>query len=120
MVHLAVNESEMIKPYDFAGTLITEWDDGRKVWDEVLKSDDCVENFVDSLVAICCHFGFDGYLLNVENSVLPEHVSRLELFVKQIHRKLHDKIPHAEVIWYDSVTKEGELKWQNELNHLNR
>jgi endo-beta-N-acetylglucosaminidase D len=24
------------------------------------------------------------------------------------------------VIWYDSVTKEGELKWQNELNSLNR
>ena len=110
----------MIKPCDFAGTLITEWKDGRKVWDEILKSDNCVENFVDSLVAICCHFGFDGYLLNVENAVPPECVSRLEQFVKQIHRKLHDKISHAEVIWYDSVTKEGELKWQNELNHLNR
>jgi mannosyl-glycoprotein endo-beta-N-acetylglucosaminidase len=90
------------------------------VWDQILKSDSSVENFVDSLVAICCHFGFDGYLLNVENAVPLEHVSKLELFVKQIHHKLHDKIPHAEVIWYDSVTKEGKLKWQNELNHLNR
>jgi endo-beta-N-acetylglucosaminidase D len=24
------------------------------------------------------------------------------------------------VIWYDSVTTEGKLKWQNELNQLNR
>jgi len=110
----------MFKHCVFAGTLITEWNDGTRVWDEVLKSDNCVENFANSLVAICCHFGFDGYLLNVENTVLPERVSRLELFVKQIHRKLHDKIPHAEVIWYDSVTEEGKLKWQNELNHLNR
>lgn len=102
------------------GTLITESDNGEKVWDQILKSDSSVENFVDSLVAICCHFGFDGYLLNVENAVPLEHVSKLELFVKQIHHKLHDKIPHAEVIWYDSVTKEGKLKWQNELNHLNR
>jgi mannosyl-glycoprotein endo-beta-N-acetylglucosaminidase len=119
-VYLTVNETQVIKPYVFTGTLITEWDDGRNVWDEVLKSDNCVENFADNLVAICCHFGFDGYLLNVENAVSPEQVSGLELFVKRIHRKLHDKIPHAEVIWYDSVTKEGKLEWQNELNHLNR
>jgi mannosyl-glycoprotein endo-beta-N-acetylglucosaminidase len=102
------------------GTLITEWDDGKKVWDEILKSDSAVEDFVNSLVAICCHFGFDGYLLNVENVVPPEHVSRLELFVKLIHSKLHAKKPYAEVIWYDSVTKQGKLEWQNELNNLNR
>lgn len=103
-----------------SGTLITEWDDGSKVWDEILKSDGAVEDFVDNLVAICCHFGFDGYLLNVENTIPPERVSRLERFVELIHRKLHDKIPYAEVIWYDSVTGKGELKWQNELNSLNR
>lgn len=102
------------------GTLITEWNDGEKVWDEILKSDGAVEDFVDNLVAICCHFGFDGYLLNVENAIPPECVSTLELFVKLIHHKLHDKIPYAEVIWYDSVTGEGKLKWQNELNSLNR
>lgn len=103
-----------------AGTLITEWDNGKRVWDDILISDDAVEEFVNNLVAICCHFGFDGYLLNVENAIAPERVSRLELFVKLIHSKLHAKIPYAEVIWYDSVTKEGELKWQNELNSLNR
>lgn len=25
----------------------------------------------------------------------------------------------AQVIWYDSVTVQGELKWQDELNELN-
>jgi mannosyl-glycoprotein endo-beta-N-acetylglucosaminidase len=103
-----------------SGTLITEWDDGRIVWDEILRSDEALEDFVDSLIAVCCNFGFDGYLLNVENTIPPEHISRLERFVELIHRKLHDKIPHAEVIWYDSVTTKGELKWQNELNDLNK
>lgn len=26
----------------------------------------------------------------------------------------------AEVLWYDSVTVEGKLEWQNELNDNNR
>lgn len=90
------------------------------MWGEILESDGTVEDFVNDLVAICCHFGFDGYLLNVENNIPPEYVTRLELFVKLIHSRLHSKIPYAEVIWYDSVTKEGKLEWQNELNNLNR
>ena len=35
-------------------------------------------------------------------------------------RAMHDAIPHSQVIWYDSVTVEGKLEWQNELNDLNR
>ncbi|XP_069697491.1 cytosolic endo-beta-N-acetylglucosaminidase isoform X2 [Periplaneta americana] len=102
------------------GTLITEWDDGKKIWEEILKSDSTVEDFVDSLVTICYNFGFDGYLINVENVIPMEHIGKLELFVSLLHSKLHSKIPHAEVLWYDSVTNEGKLKWQNELNDRNR
>lgn len=29
-------------------------------------------------------------------------------------------IPQSYVIWYDSVTNNGELEWQNELNSSNR
>ena len=32
---------------------------------------------------------------------------------------LHDAIPGSKVIWYDSVTTTGELKWQNKLNEHN-
>lgn len=28
--------------------------------------------------------------------------------------------PWAQVVWYDAVTVEGELKWQDTLNDLNR
>lgn len=33
---------------------------------------------------------------------------------------MHEANPVSQVIWYDSVTIEGKLDWQNELNELNR
>ncbi|XP_067005805.2 cytosolic endo-beta-N-acetylglucosaminidase isoform X2 [Anabrus simplex] len=102
------------------GTLITEWDAGKAVWDQIFESDESLETFVNCLVNICKYVGFDGYLLNVENKLDPCQVEKMENFVKILHRKLHDNVPHAQLIWYDSVTTEGKLKWQNELNNLNR
>ena len=32
---------------------------------------------------------------------------------------IHQRIPGSKVIWYDSVTTTGQLKWQNTLNELN-
>ena len=31
---------------------------------------------------------------------------------------MHEALPNSEVIWYDSVTINGELKWQNQLNEV--
>lgn len=42
------------------------------------------------------------------------------LFVKRLTEKMHAASEFGEIIWYDSVTKEGKLKWQNELNDLNK
>jgi len=33
---------------------------------------------------------------------------------------MHQTCPGSKVIWYDSVTVAGELKWQNSLNQLNQ
>ena len=33
---------------------------------------------------------------------------------------MHQACPGSKVIWYDSVTVDGELKWQNSLNQLNQ
>ena len=85
-----------------------------------MKDDAVVEEFVECLVAICVNFGFDGYLLNMENVIPAEKISKLETFVTLLHHKLHARVPGAELIWYDSVTTEGKLDWQNELNDKNR
>nr|CAD7575587.1 unnamed protein product [Timema californicum] len=61
------------------GTIITEWNDGKEVWKQVLENSRSVLRFVDCLVNICLHFGFDGYLLNVEN---PMEQEKFPLFKK--------------------------------------
>nr|CAD7588708.1 unnamed protein product [Timema genevievae] len=102
------------------GTIITEWHDGKEVWKQVLESSRSVLKFVDCLVNICLHFGFDGYLLNVENPMEQERFPLFKKFIYLLRISLLQHLPHAEVIWYDSVTVNGDLKWQNELNELNR
>jgi mannosyl-glycoprotein endo-beta-N-acetylglucosaminidase len=32
---------------------------------------------------------------------------------------MHAEIPGSQIIWYDSMTIAGEIKWQNQLTHLN-
>jgi len=41
-------------------------------------------------------------------------------FVEYLTTEMHRCTEHAEVVWYDSVTRDGELKWQKELNDHNR
>lgn len=47
-------------------------------------------------------------------------INNLEEFVKYLTAEIHQRIPNSLVIWYDSVTCEGDLAWQNELNAENR
>lgn len=103
------------------GTLITEWDEGKAVWLEVLSDENKLTLFSSKLAEICYHYQFDGYLLNVENVIPVELVDRLVEFVKQLKNDLKKTCKHKTlVIWYDSViTPTGELKWQDKLNDRN-
>lgn len=100
------------------GTLITEWEEGEKICAEIFQDTDTMKRFVEDLVAITSLYKIDGWLLNIENSV--ENASVLKAFVEYLTKKLHRDIPGTLVIWYDSVTDEGKLSWQNELNENNR
>lgn len=100
------------------GTFITEWNSGDEICKEIFKNPSTVENFVKVMVDICAIFKIDGWLLNIENEI--DNVELLTLFIRQLTDKLHKQRPNSSIIWYDSVTAEGKLKWQNELNELNR
>ncbi len=39
--------------------------------------------------------------------------------VGELTEAMHRLVPGSLVIWYDAVTVEGKLQWQNELNGLN-
>jgi len=44
----------------------------------------------------------------------------MRAFVSQLTSCMHAKLPCSLVIWYDSVTKDGELAWQDQLNEENK
>lgn len=47
-------------------------------------------------------------------------VGNLPLFLRDLTARVHSAVPGGLVIWYDSVLKDGTLRWQNELNDQNR
>nr|XP_034830767.1 uncharacterized protein LOC117987812 [Maniola hyperantus] len=100
------------------GTVITEWAEGVALWDKILSSETESANFASALVAIACTLKLDGWLLNVENKIAKPQ--ELLQFVRTLHDTLHQELQDPVLIWYDSVTVEGHLNWQNGLNEKNK
>ena len=105
---------------EMLGTIITEFQEGKKICDEVLQSRDTVDHFVTTCCSIAISHHFDGWLLNIENKLDREQVPNMMYLVKKLTHEMHERVgPNAKVIWYDSVTHDGELNWQNALNEKN-
>ncbi|CAO3591409.1 unnamed protein product [Absidia cylindrospora] len=81
--------------------------------------------FADKLVAIAKHYGFDGWLMNIECSFVPfptpvqNKAQQLTCFLDYFRNKLHEEIPGSTLLWYDSLTEEGKIDWQSQLNEKN-
>lgn len=52
-----------------AGTFITEWNDGAVTCEAFLKDEESYRAVADRLVQICYCYGFDGWLINIENAL---------------------------------------------------
>lgn len=102
------------------GTFITEWDEGVEVFEQIFTDRASVHQLCMQLIHVAIFYEFDGWLINIENEVKPCQVPFLRYFVKCLTSKMHAYKPGSEVIWYDSVLKNGDLIWQNSLNDLNR
>nr|CDJ92109.1 Glycoside hydrolase domain containing protein [Haemonchus contortus] len=102
------------------GTFITEWKGGAKLCDRILASEETVKRTVDCLVSLAVHYKFDGWLINIENRILAKHLDNLRLFLRLLTDNMRKAVQFSRVIWYDSVTVTGMLKWQNMLNDSNR
>ncbi|GAA6031108.1 hypothetical protein JCM8097_004007 [Rhodosporidiobolus ruineniae] len=83
--------------------------------------------YADTLVALAQERGFDGWLINVEVDLgvgeakgwAKEHAEGLKEWVQYLGEKMGAEVPGGEVMWYDSVTKDGKLAWQNRINEHN-
>uniref|UniRef100_A0AC35TU28 Mannosyl-glycoprotein endo-beta-N-acetylglucosaminidase n=1 Tax=Rhabditophanes sp. KR3021 TaxID=114890 RepID=A0AC35TU28_9BILA len=102
------------------GTFITEWNDGVSGCSEFLKNEETVEQIVSCLIKVTQIYNFDGWLINIENPLTAEQVNLMMYFLEMLTLGLKSSDSKNVVIWYDSVLKSGALKWQNELNSLNK
>ncbi|KAG1673863.1 hypothetical protein FOA52_012888 [Chlamydomonas sp. UWO 241] len=102
------------------GTFITEWHDGRRRCEWMLESTARSQAVADQLVALCVYYGFEGWLLNIENTLPARLLPAMLHFVAYLRASLRRAVSGGMVIWYDAVTTEGWLEWQNGLTHLNQ
>uniref|UniRef100_A0A8C6U3Y4 Cytosolic endo-beta-N-acetylglucosaminidase n=1 Tax=Neogobius melanostomus TaxID=47308 RepID=A0A8C6U3Y4_9GOBI len=102
------------------GTFITEWTEGGKACEAFLKDEESYRTVADKLVQICHCYGFDGWLINIENELSATAVKKMPLFLRYLTEQTHERVSGGLVLWYDSVLETGRLVWQNELNEHNR
>ena len=102
------------------GTIITEWDDGAAICRKIFSSKDSVDEFVSSITDLTLHHNCDGWLINIENPLEEKLIANLIYFLRRLKQELIFAGNCGKIIWYDSVTKEGKLDWQNELNEKNK
>lgn len=57
------------------GTFITEWNDGAVACEAFLKDEESYRAVADRLVKICYCYGFDGWLINIENTLSVSDIS---------------------------------------------
>ncbi|MCJ8739530.1 hypothetical protein PDJAM_G00048290 [Pangasius djambal] len=102
------------------GTFITEWTEGGKMCEVFLAGEEQYRSVADKLVQIAHCYGFDGWLINIENVLSEGSVKHMAPFLRYVTDQMHEQVPGSLVIWYDSVLEDGTLKWQNQLNYSNR
>ncbi|XP_042523110.1 cytosolic endo-beta-N-acetylglucosaminidase isoform X1 [Dipodomys spectabilis] len=103
------------------GTFITEWSEGGRLCEAFLAGEQrSYQAVADQLVQIAQFFRFDGWLINIENSLSRAAVGNTPAFLRYLTSQLHRQVPGGLVLWYDSVVQSGQLKWQDELNEHNR
>ncbi|XP_031379476.1 cytosolic endo-beta-N-acetylglucosaminidase 1-like isoform X1 [Punica granatum] len=102
------------------GTFITEGDKGTVICNKLLATKESAQLYAKRLTELAVSLGFDGWLLNMEVQLDKQLIPNLLEFVRHLTEKMHSSVPGSSVIWYDSVTIDGDLIYQNQLNQYNK
>ncbi|XAR65975.1 Mannosyl-glycoprotein endo-beta-N-acetylglucosaminidase [Bertholletia excelsa] len=102
------------------GTFITEWDEGKVFANKLLSTKESAQMYAERLTELAAELGFDGWLINVEVNLEVTEIPNLKEFVSHLTKTMHSSVPGSLVIWYDGITADGKLKWQDQLNESNK
>lgn len=98
------------------GAFVTEGDQGAILSAQVFQNQASAEACAHKLAKIAAHYGFDGYLVNIENSVAEELVANVFVFLEALSAQLKAANADAYVIWYASLARTGRKKHQMRLD----
>lgn len=87
----------------------------------VVKNPDGSFPIADRLLAMAAYFGFDGYFINQEATLVPpEKRKALAEALMGMLAYMHAKAPAGfHLQWYDAMLPNGELGYQNEFSSAN-
>ncbi|XP_021295371.1 cytosolic endo-beta-N-acetylglucosaminidase 1 [Herrania umbratica] len=102
------------------GTFITESAEGKAICQKLLSTKESAQKYAERLAKLAVALGFDGWLLNMEVELEVGQIPNLKEFVSHLTQTMHSSLRGSLVIWYDSVTVDGDLSWQNQLNEKNK
>ena len=87
------------------GTIVFEWDEGARLLETLLSSDEKIDKFVKVAARLCAHYGFHGYLLNEESGVSRELIPKLLKLVGDLTTEVKKHVGNEGfILWYDAVT----------------
>lgn len=96
---------------------------GKMEWLDTFLSKNADGSFpmVDKLAEVANTYGFDGWFINQETEgtettpLTKEHATLMQEFIKAFKAAY----PELELVYYDSMTVDGEMDWQNALTDKN-
>ena len=96
---------------------------GKMQWleDLLTRKEDGSYPVADKLIEVADVYGFDGWFMNQETEgtdeepLTADHAARMREFLSCYK----EKAPELELIYYDSMTVDGKMDWQNALTEKN-
>lgn len=98
------------------GTVIFEWKES--IPDVCLFVENRIES-CEKLIKMAEFYKLDGWLFNFEVEVTQELAVKIHDLITYLTPLFKSRIKHGMIIWYDGMTIEGKLKWQNKVTMKN-
>ncbi|XP_026378303.1 cytosolic endo-beta-N-acetylglucosaminidase 1-like [Papaver somniferum] len=102
------------------GTFIVEWDERKLIYNDIFATKQSAQRYAERLSELAVALGFDGWMINIEEKLDVKQIPNMKEFVNHLTKTMHSSMPGYLVIWYESVTIDGDLYWQDQLNEKNK